>query len=63
MLYYKHSKESDLNYTLINRQGQVRQFYIKSVAELYQSLEGGVVFTQHILVDNLAESSYTSINS
>jgi hypothetical protein len=25
------------------------QFYVKSVAELYQSLNGGVVFTQQVL--------------
>jgi hypothetical protein len=38
-----------MNYTLITSQGRVMQFYIKSVAELYQAKEGGVVFTQQIL--------------
>jgi hypothetical protein len=31
------------------------QFYQKSVAELYQSLNGGVVITQQILVDETAK--------
>ena len=36
-------------YTLITRKGRIMQFYIKETAELYQSLNGGVVFTQDIL--------------
>jgi len=43
-----------MQYTLITRQGKVMQFYVKAVAELYQSLNGGVVITQQILVDELA---------
>ena len=38
-----------MEYTLITRKGRVMQFYVKAVAELYQSIEGGVVFTQQIL--------------
>jgi hypothetical protein len=38
-----------MNYTLITRNGSIMQFYVKSVAELYQSLNGGVVFTQQVL--------------
>lgn len=38
-----------MNYTLITSKGRVMQFYIRSVAELYQAKEGGVVFTQQIL--------------
>ena len=38
-----------MSYTLITRNGSIMQFYIKSVAELYQSLNGGVVFTQQVL--------------
>jgi hypothetical protein len=34
---------------LITSQGRIMQFYVKSVAELYQAKEGGVVFTQQIL--------------
>ena len=36
-------------YTLITRNGRIMQFYVQGVAELYRSLEGGVVFTQQIL--------------
>jgi hypothetical protein len=45
-------------YTLITKQGKVMQFYVKSVAELYQSLNGGVVITQQILVDETAQTCY-----
>ena len=43
-----------MQYTLITRKGRVMQFYILAVAELYQSIEGGVVITQQVLetVDN-----------
>ena len=43
-----------MQYTLITNQGKIMQFYVKAVAELYQSLNGGVVITQQILVDELA---------
>ena len=36
-------------YTLITKQGRIMQFYVASVAQLYQRLEGGVVFTQQVL--------------
>ena len=45
-------------YTLITKQGKIMQFYVKSVADLYQSLNGGVVFTQQILVDEITEVQY-----
>jgi hypothetical protein len=38
-----------MQYTLITRKGRVMQFYVQSVAELYQTIEGGVVFTQQVL--------------
>jgi hypothetical protein len=38
-----------MSYTLITRNGTIMQFYVKSVAELYQSLNGGVVFSQQVL--------------
>lgn len=47
-----------MQYTLITKQGKVMQFYVKAVAELYQSINGGVVITQQILeetVDTLVE--------
>lgn len=38
-----------MKYTLITSKGKVMQFYIKSMADLYQSFNGGVVITQQIL--------------
>ena len=43
-----------MQYTLITAQGKIMQFYIKSVAEMYQTINGGVVITQQILVDETA---------
>jgi hypothetical protein len=45
-----------MNYTVITGQGKIKQFYIHSVAELYRNLNGGVVFTQQILVDTTAQT-------
>ena len=47
-----------MEYTLITSKGRIMQFYVKSVAELYQSLNGGVVITQQILVDTTAQIQY-----
>ena len=47
-----------MQYTLITKTGKIMQFYVKSVADLYQSINGGVVFTQQVLVDNTAETQY-----
>ena len=45
-----------MQYTLITGSGKVMQFYVKSIAELYQRLNGGVVFTQQILVDETVQA-------
>ena len=45
-----------MQYTLITKTGKIMQFYVQAVAELYQSINGGVVFTQQILVDVPAQS-------
>ena len=42
-------------YTLVTKTGKIMQFYVESVALLYQQLNGGVVFTQQILVDETVE--------
>lgn len=44
-----------MQYTLITSKGNIMQFYVKSVADLYQTLNGGVVITQQILVDETVE--------
>lgn len=45
-----------MKYTLITKQGKIMQFYVESVAHLYQTLNGGVVITQQILVDETAQT-------
>jgi hypothetical protein len=47
-----------VKYTLLTKRGIIMQFYIESVALLYQSLYGGVVFSSQVL-DNIAEPCYT----
>ena len=47
-----------MSYTLITKTGRVMQFYIKSVAELYQTINGGQLITNAILVDETAEVQY-----
>lgn len=38
-----------MKFTLITSNGKIMQFNVKAVAELYQVINGGVVFTQQIL--------------
>lgn len=38
-----------MKYTLITSKGSVMRFYILAMAELYQSLYGGTVFSADIL--------------
>lgn len=32
-----------MNYTLLTSQGYIKQFYVRAMAELYQSIYGGVI--------------------
>ena len=47
-----------MEYTLITSKGTVMQFYVKGVAELYRSINGGVIVTADILdvKDTVCES-------
>ena len=38
-----------MKYTLICKDGKVRQFYIEGVARMYQGILGGVLMTEQIL--------------
>lgn len=38
-----------MQYTLITKTGRIMQFYVKGVAELYLSLNGGVIVTNEVL--------------
>jgi hypothetical protein len=48
-----------MKYTLITANGSIQQFYVKSVADLYCKLYGGVVITQQILVESLTNTVET----
>jgi hypothetical protein len=43
-----------MRYTLLTANGSIKQFYVKSVADLYQRLYGGVVFSSQVL-DTVAQ--------
>lgn len=43
-----------MTYTLLTANGSIKQFYVKSVADLYQRLYGGVVFSSQEL-DTVAQ--------
>lgn len=45
-----------MQYTLITKTGKIMQFYVQAVAEMYQALNGGVVFTQQVLEQEVAET-------
>ena len=42
-----------MQYTLITKTGKIMQFYVKAVAELYLSLNGGVIVTKEILEETV----------
>jgi hypothetical protein len=43
-----------MRFTLITKNGNIMQFYVESVANLYRNLYGGIVFTNKVL-DNVPE--------
>lgn len=45
-----------MQYTLITNSGKIMQFYVKAVADMYQTINGGVVITQQILVDTAVQT-------
>lgn len=45
-----------MQYTLITAQGKIMQFYVLAVAEMYQAINGGVVITQQILVEEATQT-------
>jgi len=44
-------------YTLITRTGKIMQFYTPDIAELYRTLNGGVVFTQQVLNETVDQKT------
>jgi hypothetical protein len=45
-----------MQYTLITAQGKIMQFYILVVAQTYQAVNGGVVISQQILEQEVAQT-------
>lgn len=45
-----------MQYTLITKTGKIMQFYVKDVAEMYQALNGGVVISQQILLEEVTQT-------
>jgi hypothetical protein len=41
-------EKGSMKYVLITKTGRVMCFYIKSVAELYQSINGGVICCEQV---------------
>lgn len=37
-----------MKYTLITKNGKIKQFYVESLANLYQEIYGGVVLKQQL---------------
>lgn len=46
-----------MQFTLITKEGKVMQFFIQAVAEMYQTIYGGVVVTNEVLVDQETETA------
>ena len=44
-----------MNYTLITRRGRVMTFFVRAVAELYQTIEGGVIIDDAVYAKAYAE--------
>jgi hypothetical protein len=49
-----------MKYTLITKDGQIMQFYVKAVADMYQTLRGGVVISPEIMLDKTVENCYNT---
>jgi hypothetical protein len=45
-----------MQYTLITKTGKIMQFYVKAVADMYQALNGGVVISQQILLEETTQT-------
>lgn len=45
-----------MQFTLITAQGKVMQFYVRAVADMYQAINGGVVFSQQVLEQQEAQT-------
>jgi len=45
-MYNRFVKKDVMPYTLINKQGREKRFYVLALAEVYQQLEGGKIIKQ-----------------
>ncbi len=46
-----------MKYTLITKTGKVLTFFLRTVAETYQQAYGGVIVSDEILVDKVAQTA------
>jgi hypothetical protein len=46
-----------MKYTLITARGRVYTFFLRAVAETYQQAYGGVIVSDEILVDKVAQTA------
>jgi hypothetical protein len=46
-----------MKYTLITKTGKVLTFFLRAVAETYQQAYGGVIVSDEILVDKVAQTA------
>jgi hypothetical protein len=46
-----------MKYTLITARGRVYTFFLRTVAETYQQAYGGVIVSDEILVDKVAQTA------
>jgi hypothetical protein len=46
-----------MRYTLITATGKLYTFYLLTVAETYLQVHGGVIVTNEILVDSIAQTA------
>jgi hypothetical protein len=46
-----------MKYTLITKTGRVYTFYVQALAETYQQAYGGVIVSDEILVDKVAQKA------
>jgi hypothetical protein len=50
-----------MKYTLIMPNGKIMLFYVESVAQTYQKINGGVIIPQNILENYNENSQYTLV--
>jgi hypothetical protein len=50
-----------MKYTLLTSDGRLMQFYVKSMADLYQNLYGGTIMTEAILSSKALDKTTVTV--